>query len=134
MQKFYVGIKGLIHDSDRGVLLMHKADGKHAFWELPGGRMDENESFEDTLTRELHEEIPNIGSVVVGEMLGAFKVNRDFPGQLGLVLIYFSVQAELPNQIDLSSEHDEYMFYEKDGDIPEPINPVVKNILENFYE
>lgn len=134
MKKFYVGIKGLVHDPERGVLLMHKADGGQDFWELPGGRMDEGESFEQTLARELQEEIPNIGSIAVGESLGAFKVNREFPDGLGLVLIYFSVTATLPDPIVLSDEHDGHAFYTENGEIPEPINPVVRELLESFYE
>lgn len=133
-KKFYVGLKGLVHDPERGVLLMHRTDENYQFWELPGGRINEDESFEQTLKRELEEEVPTIGSIAVGEVLGAFKVNREFAEGFGLVQIYFSVTATLPDPIILSSEHDGHAFYTKNGEIPEPINPVVRELLTRFYE
>lgn len=134
MQQFYVGLKGLVHDPERGILLVHKTDEEHQFWELPGGRMDEGESFEQALTRELQEEIPNIGAIAIGESIGAFKVNRTFPDGIGLVLLYFHVRATIPDPLMLSDEHDGYVFYKMHDDVPEPINPVVKKLLEEFYE
>jgi len=133
VQLFYAGLKGLVRDPERGVLLLHRTDGEHEFWELPGGRMETGESFEEALTRELKEEVPSIGSIAVGEVLGAFKVNREFPDGRGLLLLYFAVDAQLPDPIVLSDEHDSYVFYNGKGGIPEPVNPVVRELLTKSY-
>lgn len=62
---FQVGIKGLITDIDGKILLLQSVSrtGEER-WDLPGGRMDDDETFEQTLQRELVEEI---GTSYVGE-------------------------------------------------------------------
>lgn len=132
MKTFYVGIKGLVRDPSRGVLLLHKPSGKNGFWELPGGRIDGDESFESTLIRELNEELPGIKNIEIGELLGAFRVSKEYPDNTGLVLLYFDVQATLPDSVVISDEHDDFTFFNGHGDMPEPINPVVRGLLEKI--
>jgi 8-oxo-dGTP pyrophosphatase MutT (NUDIX family) len=55
MKKFYVGCKGLIRDKGRGILLLHREYKSGDFWDVPGGRIDEDEDIEQTLIRELNE-------------------------------------------------------------------------------
>lgn len=58
-QLFQIGIKGLIRDEQGKVLLLKTmSDDRQAeYWDLPGGRMEAGETFQQTLRRELHEEI-----------------------------------------------------------------------------
>lgn len=119
-----------MRDPSRGVLLLHKYRDKNGFWELPGGRIDGDESFESTLIRELKEELPGIKNIKVGKLLGAFRVSKDFSNDIGLVLLYFDVNAVLPDTVVISDEHDDFTFFNGHGAIPEPTNPVVRELLE----
>jgi mutator protein MutT len=58
-QLFHVGVKGLIRNDEGKVLLLKLPvwKGRPSHWDLPGGRMNPGETFEQTLRRELREEI-----------------------------------------------------------------------------
>ncbi len=55
MKKFYVGVKAIIHDEKRGFLLLKHNEGHY---DIPGGRIDGSDDFEQTIRRELAEEVP----------------------------------------------------------------------------
>ncbi len=78
VKSFYVGVKAIITDPDRGTLLVHRTDNEYKFWEVPGGRINGDESFDQALTRELHEELLNLGSLAVGDYLGALELTGIF--------------------------------------------------------
>ena len=116
---FHVGMKGVIrHPKDDRVLLMKMHNGA---WDLPGGRLDEGErGFEETLTRELHEELPGIRDVTIGRQLGAVRMAHDLGpraleqgvdtsmlpgGGVGLVIVLYDVRASLPDPVQVSDEH-----------------------------
>lgn len=52
--KFKVGVFGVIFDTDKKVLLCHRND--YDLWNLPGGRLERNESPWDGVVREVREE------------------------------------------------------------------------------
>lgn len=61
MKTFYVGIKGVIVNDGKVLMLRANAAlGRRDIWEIPGGRIDDEENIEQTLRRELQEELPNI--------------------------------------------------------------------------
>ncbi len=62
---------GVITDSEGKVLACRRGEGRHlaGLWEFPGGKVDEGETPEAALARELKEELGV--SVTVGEMLEA---------------------------------------------------------------
>ena len=106
---FNVGIKAIIAQ-DNKVLIVNNSKG---FWEVPGGRIDKNESIEQTLGRELREELPNIKSFKVGKVLNATRLHRDIKDEVSLVLIFYKVTAEFEGEVTLSNEHTEYMWATK---------------------
>ncbi|MZQ81318.1 NUDIX domain-containing protein [Paenibacillus sp. 5J-6] len=64
-----IGAAAIILNSEGDVLLVKHSYGKNN-WDLPGGKGEENESAEETATREVHEEV---GIVVgVGELTGIY--------------------------------------------------------------
>ncbi len=112
MKKFYVGIKGVII-SNKQVLLLHTnaENGRGNRWEFPGGRIDGEETIEQALDRELHEELPNIESFQMHEMLHAHRLPEDIEGNVSLMLLFFRVTAVLPSEIVLSDEHIEAHWF-----------------------
>jgi 8-oxo-dGTP pyrophosphatase MutT (NUDIX family) len=109
---FNVGIKGVIM-KDNKVLILKGAPGKD-IWELPGGRVDKNETIQQTLTRELCEELPNINNIVVHEILNAYRVHKDIKEGVSLVLIFYRVIAEFNGDPQLSHEHSNYKWSSKE--------------------
>lgn len=104
MKSFHVGIKGVVRREDGSVLLLQK-NGEKGFWEVPGGRIDDDEDIEATLRRELEEELPGISEVKIGRLLCAHRLPHDIGDNLGLMLLYFEVTATLPDPIQISEEH-----------------------------
>ena len=134
MKKFFVGVKGIVKD-ERGYLLLHRDYKSGNYWDIPGGRIDGNEDFEDTLKRELAEELPGITISALKELQGAFRLQKDIEGDTSLVLLYFLVEAKLPETIILSEEHESYLFVNSVKEVPtEGLNPEISTILHNLMK
>ena len=128
IKKFNVGVKGIIK-TDQGYLILKHAKGHY---DIPGGRIDDNEDFKDTLQRELNEELPGIKDIVIGDLIGAFRLQKDIDGDISLVLLYFLVDATLPDPIALSEEHTDYLFVNDLTEIPEGLNPEIDGVLRRL--
>lgn len=110
-QTFYVGVKGIIIVDDK-VLLLHGSGGKgrRDIWEAPGGRIDGEESMQQTLERELNEEVSNIKNVKIGGILHATRLTWVIDGTNSLALVFFRVQAEFDGDPVISDEHSEWKW------------------------
>lgn len=108
----HVGIKGIICSEGR-CLLLQKANGEDVYWDAPGGRINGDEKIEETLERELREELPSIGKFSIGEIAGAYRRGKDVRDGIGLVLIFYRVEAE-PFEVTLSPEHAEYKWFSRE--------------------
>ncbi len=98
-QVFQVGVKALIHDGHGDLLLLKitRQDGK-TYWDLPGGRIDEDESAEDSLKRELYEET-GLANLVGREHIGIFMTEIMIPlGDSRHARLLFSVYL-YPNPV-----------------------------------
>lgn len=111
MKQFNVGIKALIIKDDK-VLMVKHVEGRD-YWEVPGGRIDDDESIEQTLDRELHEELPNIKSYEVHGIVDAFRLQKDIKPDLSLFLVFYKVTATFEGEPSLSFEHNEYKWATK---------------------
>ncbi|NBX97491.1 NUDIX hydrolase [bacterium] len=128
IKKFNVGVKGIIK-TDQGYLILKHAKGH---FDTPGGRIDDNEDFKDTLQRELGEELPGITNIEIGDLIGAFRLQKDIDGDISLVLLYFLVNATLPDPIALSEEHTEHLFIKNLAGIPDGLNPEIEGVLRKI--
>lgn len=111
-KKFFVGIKGVITKGGKVLLIKasQEVEGRE-HWEVPGGRIDQNESIQEALARELSEEVPSIKNVEQHEILYAHRVQHDVKEDTSLVLIFYRVSAEFENEeILLSEEHVDYKW------------------------
>jgi 8-oxo-dGTP pyrophosphatase MutT (NUDIX family) len=102
---FNVGIKAAIIKDDKLLLVKHTA----GYWDFPGGRIDDDESIEETLRREISEELPNAKLNAIGEVITSYRIPGDvFDDGRGLVLIVYRVDAEFPDgNVEISEEHTE---------------------------
>jgi len=130
----HVGVKGLVCVRD-ACLLLKSTKG---YWDIPGGRIDENETLDDTLRRELREELPQITNFSIGDIVHAYRLSKNIDDEKGLVLLFYKVDAESFDVV-LSDEHQEYRWITRDT-LPEfsvsgvPIEPgyyeAVRKVLE----
>jgi 8-oxo-dGTP pyrophosphatase MutT (NUDIX family) len=114
MKKFYVGVKAIIRE-ERGVLLVHSKKG---YWDVPGGRIDGDETYEQTLAREISEEIIGAELTRAGKLLSSTRMPFDVDEDTGLVLIFLLAEANVPEKIVLCDEMDDYLWVKTKNDIP----------------
>ncbi|GIW59248.1 MAG: hypothetical protein KatS3mg087_0314 [Patescibacteria group bacterium] len=77
--------------------------------DIPGGRIQDGETLEETLRREVVEELPGIKGWRAKRMLHALRLKNMTPDGKPLILIIF--QGELDDvEISLSDEHDGYLW------------------------
>ncbi len=130
MKKFFVGVKAIIYDEARGVLLLKHEKG---FWDVPGGRIDGNETIEQTMAREIAEELPGASLKQLGNLKNAFRLQKDIVDDTSLVLLYYMVEVDLSGEIKLSDEHIEYMWVNSMESMPDlSWNPEVLKILSDI--
>lgn len=104
-----VGIKGLVCVGDTCLVLL----SENGYWDIPGGRIDEDESIEETLQRELKEELPGIGVYTIEGIVHAYRLPKNIIDDKGLVLLFYKVQAE-SFEVVLSNEHRGYRWVTRD--------------------
>lgn len=94
-------------------LTKHEGD---AYRDLPGGRIDRNETSSLALQREIEEEA-GIVDVTIGENVGTFLASIRIPhgeNDYGLFLSVFLCEV-VDSKVVLSSEHIAYEWVEKDA-------------------
>lgn len=120
-QKFQLGVKALITNNKNEIFLLRvdtsKFDDKNSnlyYWDMPGGRIQEGHTIEDTLLREVEEEI-GTNQIEIKEHFDSFISNIKIPlenGKFnGLILFVFLCKLKNPKQkIVLNEESTEYKW------------------------
>ena len=80
---FFVGVKGLIQNSKNELLVLKaNVDGyrltTEPYWDIPGGRVEEGQSAQETLDREILEEI-GVSEVRDAQFVTAVISNHEVP-------------------------------------------------------
>lgn len=115
-EKFHVGVKALIlNDKDEILILkatpyITKDYPDH--WDLPGGRVKRGDSIEETLRKELKEEL-GVGDIQILEHFDTHISNFKIPLEnetVSLLLIVYKCRLLNNQKFELSTEHLEYKW------------------------
>jgi mutator protein MutT len=110
-KRYPVSVKGIIFSNNKIVLLKNERNE----WELPGGKLDPNETPEQCLVREIKEEL-NIDTEI-DSLIDVWMYNILNKVDV-LIITYLSVRKVIePSEIKISNEHKELGLFS-----PEEIN------------
>ena len=112
MKSFYVGIKGVFVRKGKVLILKRQDSDGVVFWDMPGGRINDDEDIENALHRELEEELGVTGASI-GELLTAFNLPNYYRDGHGLMLLYYRVSVPV-FAIKLSDEHIDYKWVSRE--------------------
>lgn len=116
---FHLGIKALIRDSGGKILLLQVNTGKlssvnKTYWDLPGGRVQKNQSVATTLKREMAKETGISDIRVIREVcmtLSNIRIPLSKHVSVGLILGIYECQIPEAYNVILSNEHVAYDWF-----------------------
>lgn len=109
-------VSAFILNKKNQVLLVKRSDIDTflpGYWELPGGGVNENETPQEALKREIKEEVGL--TVSINESLGANQYTLEEHGEkIPKTEMCFSCMSDSLEKINLSNEHSEYKWISKE--------------------
>lgn len=117
---YHLGVKALIRNSVGKILLLKvnqttfKNPTPQDYWDIPGGRVLNGHTIEETLHREIEEEtgIIMLGSFKhVDTIISNIEIPLDEERKIGLMLSIYDCVIPDQKEIKLSSEHSEYSWF-----------------------
>jgi 8-oxo-dGTP diphosphatase len=118
-QLFYLGLKALIRNNQGEILLVQEDPRDNPFdtvsgdyWDLPGGRIQKDETEDQGFAREMQEEL-GVSKVTRGPLISAVISNlySEIEGhRIGRILFIFEVNGDFSN-IQLSDEHTSFKWF-----------------------
>ena len=115
--KLFVGAKGLVEYNGKILLLQESArylDGSEVGkWDVPGGRIDPEETTKDGLIREIREE-SGLEIAEIGEVLGVYDGFPMIRGEKCHVVRAYFLCTAVNDAVVLSNDHDEYAWVDPD--------------------
>ncbi|CAM1372910.1 NUDIX hydrolase [Tenacibaculum xiamenense] len=120
-------------ETKNGQILSTRSKGKSTFY-IPGGKRDEGESDEETLIREMHEELKvNIKKETIN-YIGTFSAQAD-GARDGVFVKMTCYEAEYTGALEASSEIEEFKWLNyKDIDIVSEVDKVIFDFLKEKGE
>jgi 8-oxo-dGTP diphosphatase len=128
--KLQVGVKVLVQNDNDEFLLLERAgsmpsDGGR-YWDIPGGRINENEPLLEALSREVQEET---GLRLSGEpeLLCAQDI---FVEKADLHVVRLTYRGKATGDVVVSEEHSSYKWVGEKELVSENIDPYVRTAIE----
>lgn len=132
---FHIGIKAVILKD--GKVLVLKDTRKYEGFDLPGGKIDQDESIEQALKRELGEELGEelgLENFVQKELLYVYERPDYKKGNIHLMLVFYKGEADITD-IKLSEEHTSFEWISKDDlETAQFRNSGVKKAIEKVFQ
>ena len=120
-QIFHLGVKALIFNHQGQILLLKVNQNNFTevqeedYWDLPGGRVLEGHTSEETLKREIKEET-GLERIELGQCLGMTLSNMRIPLKngikAGLVVAVYVCPMTVDAAIQISKEHHDFKWVE----------------------
>lgn len=115
---FHLGIKALVCDASGRILLLKVNTAQlqntiEAYWDLPGGRLEKGQTIEETLRREIQEEL-GVAQAAITKQIGMVLSNIRIPvgeDSVGLILGIYGCDMPDDSRIILSDEHVAYDWF-----------------------
>ena len=111
---FKLSVKVVINDERNRCLLLKRSmssKGNPGKWDLPGGKLESGESFDETLLREVFEETGL--TISIDRIAGT--AESEAPK---MKVVYLIMEAHLKSgQVHLSDEHEDYIWVDRQ-DLP----------------
>jgi len=142
-KRYHVPIaqKALIYDDNTKKFLLLKAKNPQEYflkhfgrWEFAGGRLEDNETLEAGLEREIREEIGDVDF----EMIGPVSVKKVSLDVGNIIMIDYLIMYK-GGEIELSDEHEEFRWetleeIEKNNDYHDWVKRIIKKAKERIDE
>ena len=121
---FHLGAKAFIFNDDGQLLLLKQnpkrsINTKDGYWDIPGGRMQKNETLETTLRREIYEETGIDKLLTLDPFLMVLTDLRIQLADTNVGLIFATYLCSIPNNspICLSDEHINFQWVKTENAI-----------------
>ncbi len=116
---FHLGVKALLFNQQGKLLLLQLDPKKYKntpdiCWDIPGGRIQKNESLEEALKREVYEEtgLRHLTKITPFTM-SLTNIRISVPnGDVGLIYAIYLCEVEVDVSIQLSQEHVHFGWFE----------------------
>ena len=102
--KFPVSLKAIIVDNNKVLCLKNERNE----WDFPGGKINFNEDVEESLIREVKEEV----KIVIDNLNILKSFNLSF-NEVPVFVVVYSANISCDSSIALSYDHSEYNFFSK---------------------
>ena len=112
-------------------LLIQRSESSNNFkglWETPGGKIDQGESFEEALVREIQEETGL--TVVFDGVAGAVDIDIPTKPDLKVAVLYMKAHTD-SDDVKISDEHQDYKWLSI-SEFPKNVTPALQKMLQNI--